>query len=502
MKPVWTLGVGLVLALLASCAPERSDRISLADLGASWQVRLKDSPPVASHVPGFVLQDLVRAGQLPDPYTGTHELDVQWVEDSTWTYTTSFVRPRGWLASDSAALEFQGLNVFATVWVNGTHVLGADNAHRTWTTTPFSLLDTNRLRVTFSPTPKEGQRRLDAFGMALPASNEAKPLGRQVSPFVRKPGYQFGWDWGPRLAGPGIHGDVVLHRRTRARGSSEFPWVEVVQADSTEAKLLAHGWDPDYTLELKLNGRARKWRRLGDTLVVPHPELWWPIHMGEQPLYEVRWVHHPSGQMHQERWGLRDLAWVETRDDHGTSFQLTVQGVPVFARGANIVPPDFHDFTNEAAWLDLVQNAVDANMNMLRVWGGGVYPPTAFFEACDARGILVWQDFMFACAMVPDNSAFQANVNAEATEHVKRLRHHPSLALWCGNNEVAKAWQSWGWQEMYNLHGQDSIRVAEAATAMFNGLLPDVVTEHSETFYLPTSPTLEADAGDAHAWGI
>ena len=196
------------------------------------------------------------------------------------------------------------------------------------------------------------------------------------------------------------------------------------------------------------------------------------------------------------------MAWVETPDDHGTSFQLTVQGVPVFARGANIVPPDFHDFTHEDAWLDLVENAVDANMNMLRVWGGGVYPPTAFFEACDAQGILVWQDFMFACAMVPDNPAFQANVNAEATEHVKRLRHHPSLALWCGNNEVAKAWQSWGWQDMYNLHGQDSARVAQAATAMFNGLLPDVVKEHCGTFYLPTSPTLEADAGDAHAWGI
>ena len=502
MKPFWTLGAGLMLALLASCAPETSDRISLADLGASWQVGVEGREPVDAHVPGFVLQDLVRTGQLPDPYTGTHERDVQWVEDSTWTYTASFVCPRGWSAFDSAALEFQGLNVFAAVEVNDLPVLNADNAHRTWTTTPFQLLDSNRLRVTFIPAPEEGQRRLDAFGMALPASNEAKPIGRQVSPFVRKPGYQFGWDWGPRLAGPGIHGDVVLHRRTRDRASLEFPWAEVVQADSTEAQLLCHGWNPDFSLELNLNGQSQNWQRRGDTIVVPHPELWWPIHMGEQPLYEARWVHLPSGQMRQERWGLRDLAWGETPDDHGTSFQLTVQGVPVFARGANIVPPDFHDFTDEDAWLDLVQNAVDANMNMLRVWGGGVYPPTAFFEACDAQGILVWQDFMFACAMVPDNPAFQANVNAEATEHVKRLRHHPSLALWCGNNEVAKAWQSWGWQEMYNLHGQDSTRVAEAASAMFNGLLPDVVKEHCVTFYLPTSPTLEADAGDAHAWGI
>ena len=218
MKPVGTLGGGLLLAFLVSCAPQTSDRISLTDLGASWQVELESGTPVASHVPGFVLEDLVRAEVVPNPYTGTHERDVQWVEDSAWTYSSSFARPAGWSASDSATFEFQGLNVFATIKVNDVSVLRADNAHRTWTTVPFSLLDTNQLRVTFFPTLEEGQRRLDAFGMALPASNEAKPIGQQVSPFVRKPGYQFGWDWGPRLAGPSIHGDVVLQRQGRALG--------------------------------------------------------------------------------------------------------------------------------------------------------------------------------------------------------------------------------------------------------------------------------------------
>lgn len=502
MSPYWTLGAGCVLAFLVSCAQPSPDRMSLTELGASWHVGIEGSASVTSQVPGFVLEDLVRAGLTPDPYTGTHELDAQWVEDSIWMYTSSFIRPHGWAASDAATLEFRGLNVFAVVEVNNMPVLSADNAHRTWTTEPFQLLDTNRLRVTFLPTAQEGQRRLDAFGMALPASNEAKPLGQQVSPFVRKPGYQFGWDWGPRLAGPGIHGDVVLQRHGHADRPVQFPWMEVVHADSSEARLLCHRWNTDFSLELALEGQAQVWHRRGDTLVVPYPKLWWPIHMGDQPLYEARWAHRPSGQLRQERWGIRDLEWVQTPDDHGTSFQLTVQGVPVFARGANVVPPDFHNFTDAASWIDVVQNAVDANMNMLRVWGGGVYPPNAFFEACDAQGILVWQDFMFACAMVPDNPAFHNNVQAEATAQVKRLRHHPSLALWCGNNEVAKAWESWGWQEMYNLHGQDSARVAQAATAMFDGLLSDVVDEHSAAFYLPTSPTLEKDAGDAHAWGI
>ena len=338
--------------------------------------------------------------------------------------------------------------------------------------------------------------------MALPASNEAKPIGRQVSPFVRKPGYQFGWDWGPRLAGPGIHGDVVLHRRTRDRASLEFPWVEILQADSTEARLLCHGWDPDFSLELNLNGQARIGNGEATPSWYPTPSFGGPSTWGSNPCTRRAGCTTPLAKCIKSVGDFGTWRGSKPRDDHGTSFQLTVQGVPVFARGTNIVPPDFHDFTDEGAWMDLVQNAVDAHMNMLRVWGGGVYPPKAFFEACDAQGILVWQDFMFACAMVPDNPAFQANVNAEATEQVKRLRHHPSLALWCGNNEVAKAWESWGWQEMYNLHGQDSARVAQAATAMFDGLLSDVVNEHSAAFYLPTSPTLENDAGDAHAWGI
>ena len=490
-EPQWDLGGMRVLALLVSCAPPSSDRMSLADLGATWHVGVEGRAPVDAHVPGFVLEDLVRAGSRPTPTRARMNATCNgWRTPPGRTPPRSFVRD-GWATSDSATLDFQGLNVFAAVEVNDSPVLNADNAHRTWTTAPFQLLDTNRLRVTFLPTAQEGQSRLDAFGMALPASNEAKPLGQQVSPFVRKPGYQFGWDWGPRLAGPGIHGDVVLQRHDEAARPVQFPWMKVVHADSTEARLLCHGWDPDFSLELNLNGQVQDWQRRGDTIVVPHPLLV---------------VAHPHGRVNpctrrvgrksfrpsalQERWGIRDLEWVQTPDDHGMSFQLTVQGVlclraaPTWCRQTSTTSP------TPPHGSDVVQNAVDAHMNMLRVWGGGVYPPKAFFDACDAQGILVWQDFMFACAMVPDNPAFQDNVKAEATAQVKRLRHHPSLALWCGNNEVAKAWESWGWQEMYNLHGQDSARVAQAATAMFDGLLSDVVNEHSKAFYLPNLPHL------------
>ena len=217
MKPNWTLGASCVLALLASCAPPSPDRVSLADLGATWHVGVEGRDAVDAQVPGFVLEDLVRAGLAPDPYTGTHELDVQWVEDSTWTYTASFVRPDGWATSDSATLEFQGLNVFAAVEVNDAPVLDADNAHRTWTTAPFQLLDTNRLRVTFLPTAQEGQRRLDAFGMALPASNEAKPLGNKSALLCANPVTNSGGIGDHGLPDPAFTGTWCCNGMTRQR---------------------------------------------------------------------------------------------------------------------------------------------------------------------------------------------------------------------------------------------------------------------------------------------
>ncbi|HBS20819.1 MAG TPA: hypothetical protein DEA66_08225, partial [Flavobacteriales bacterium] len=189
-------------------------------------------------------------------------------------------------------------------------------------------------------------------------------------------------------------------------------------------------------------------------------------------------------------------------DGWGTSFQLEVNGMPVQARGANVVPPDFHQTQDGKRWKTLAEQARNANMNMVRVWGGGVYPPDAFFDACDEHGLLVWQDFMFACAMVPDDEEFTHNVRREAEEQVRRLTHHPSLALWCGNNEVERAWQSWGWQDMYDVHGPDSVRLAEAHHTMFYEVLPHVVSEESDAFYLPTSPTLDGRSGDEHAWEV
>ena len=494
-------GAFLVLSL-ASCGAKPGHEVDLSQL--DWTVACQSGrvKPCSADVPGHVLPSLVKAGLAPNPDHGTHERDVQWIEDETWTYST-VLTPTCMVGLDSAVLTFQGLDTYAHVHVGDQWVLSADNAHRSWTTLPFACSDdTLTLSITFDPVATRGRALLDAHGLLVPASNEAKPVGQQTSPMTRKPGYQFGWDWGPRLAGPGIPGQVLLrpwsHQTTRA---PEPPVCAVIQADSLLARVDVKRHD-GWSLDISHEGQTVHWDWVGSEVHVTEPALWWPVGMGDQPLYNWTWTHSQTGFQRQFKMGMRTIDWIEQDDDFGTSFKLGVNGHPVHARGANVVPPDYHDTQHPDRWTKLVAQALDANMNMVRVWGGGVYPPDAFFEACDAAGLLVWQDFMFACTMVPDDLKFHDNVRQEALEQVRRLRHHPSLALWCGNNEVERAWASWGWQDMYDLHGQDSMRLADACHRLFHETLPRIVADESVLHYLPSSPSLDARSGDEHAWGV
>lgn len=456
--------------------------------------------PIAAKVPGHVLPDLNEAMLAPNPYLGTHERDVQWVEHQTWAYMTEVHFPEWWRTTDSAVFRFSGLDTYAEVRWNDEVILRADNAHRTWTSTPVAWTTAGgTLSITFDPVSERGQQRLEAFEAPLPASNDPRPIGQQTSPFTRKAGYQFGWDWGPRLAGPGIPGTVTLCPWEPQ--PLRLPWVETLAASTERAKVVIHDGE-EWDVFWMRNGESVPVQRDGDTLTLSQPHLWWPRNYGAQELYHLDWVHRRTGAVHSCSLGLRKLEWMEVADHEGTTFELHVNGVPVHCRGANVVPPDFHRAYDAAGWEEMVANAVAANMTMLRVWGGGVYPPDSFFDACDREGVLVWQDFAFACAMVPDDPYFLDNLAREANEHVKRLRNRPSLALWCGNNEVERAWADWGWQNMYDLHGADSARVMQAYLRVFHELLPSIVERESDAYYLPSSPSLAKNAQDEHAWGV
>ena len=494
----------IVCAGLASCQASAPSSVNLT--GTQWRWTSPDSLALGAFeasLPGHVLEALVQADLAPDPFTGTHEREVQWVENVAWHARTHVPSASVNLTCDSAVLCFEGVDTYAAVYVNDAHVLSVDNAHRSWTTAPFPVTEEGlTIELRFDPVAARGQVALDAHGVVVPASNEAKPIGTQTSPMTRKPGYQFGWDWGPRLAGPGISGQVHLRPwNAQATVAPSPPICSVRHVDSSLARVAVRrhkGW----TLAITHEGQEVPYTWAGNEVRLEQPAMWWPANMGEQPLYEWTWTHLPSITVHRHVLGMRTLEWAEHLDSWGTSFQLKVNGIPVQARGANVVPPNFHQTQDAERWKRLAHQARDAHMNMVRVWGGGVYPPDAFFEACDELGLLVWQDFMFACAMVPDDDEFKENVRLEAQEQVRRLTHHPSLALWCGNNEVERAWESWGWQDMYNVHGPDSVRIADAYHMMFYEVLPQVVANESDAFYLPTSPTLDGRSGDEHAWEV
>ena len=499
------LVIGLWLTLVVACVgpQQRQQEVCLDHL--EWVLSC-DSPQfqkVSANVPGHVLPALVKAGLVPNPNTETHERDVQWVEHQTWTYRAHVSLPPSWSAGELARLAFDGLDTYAHVFVNGEEVMSTNNAFRRWVS-PQIQVPANGflLEVRFDPVAQAGQVALDRHGLAIPAGNELKPVGFQTSPLTRKAGYQFGWDWGPRLAGPGIPGAVTLQLESAKEEKHLVqPTCTVVVATEQEAQVevrFGEGW----SLEVFKDGNSVDWSQDGSSIRIPNPELWWPVHMGDHPLYTFRWTHKETSKTFEHTLGIRTLDWEQIDDPWGTSFCAVVNGKRLFARGANVIPPDFHEVNNCDGWSSVVQQSLSANMNMVRVWGGGVYPPDCFFDACDRNGLLVWQDFMFACSMVPDDDEFAANVENEAREQVLRLRHHPSLALWCGNNEVLRAWHQWGWQDLYNLHGADSIRLAHAYDRMFHEVLPRTVSETCEVYYHPTSPTLESNSGDEHAWNI
>jgi len=244
---------------------------------------------------------------------------------------------------------------------------------------------------------------------------------------------------------------------------------------------------------------------------IPDPQLWWPNGLGEAHLYTAEATLRASRRTDTltTRFGLRTIELVTEPDSLGESFFFRVNGLPVFMKGANIIPLDhFSPRVSEEDYQEIFRDVVGANMNMLRVWGGGIYEEDIFYDLADEHGILIWQDFMFANGMYPGDSLFLANVQAEATHQVRRLRGHPSLALWCGNNEMDEAWRNWGWARNY-LTPEDSTAVRDAYEAIFHGLLPEVVAvEDPQRQYWPSSPSLgwgdpeSLNRGDSHYWGV
>ncbi|CAM4244734.1 beta-mannosidase [Paenibacillus endophyticus] len=491
-------------------------------------------------VPGCVHTDLLRNGKIEDPFYATNEHDLQWIDKIDWEYESQFDVPVELLQSSVLELVFDGLDTYADVYLNGQHVLSADNMFRAWKADVKAIVkpQQNQLHIKFRSPVQEDLPKIDKLGYNLPASNDQSELGglgaQKVSIFARKAPYHYGWDWGPRFVTSGIWREARLEGWSNSKIADvhiQQDEITASQADLTvfveiDAESAWRGtvristenftWEQEASIEQGVQTIEIK-------AVIPDPKLWWSRGLGDANLYTFT-AELLNGEdliaARSARTGLRSVRLVRDKDEKGASFYFELNGVPVFAKGANHIPNDsfITNVTDERYRHEIVA-AVESNMNMLRVWGGGIYEQSVFYELCDEYGIMVWQDFMFACSMYPGDQAFLDNVRQEAIENVKRLRNHPSVVLWCGNNEIDSAWAQydenggWGWKKEYTLN-QRAVIWADYES-IFHEILPEAVTAFApNTPYWPSSPMINltgdinqhahplSTEGDIHYWGV
>ena len=489
-------------------------------LNGGWRLqKAGEEASIPATVPGMVYGDLLKAKQIPDPYYRDNELSVQWIGETDWIYSRTFTATKKLLERERVLLCCDGLDTLATIRINGKKVAGTDNMFRTWEfdVKKFLQAGENSIEIRFSGATSHVKKRMRQ--RVLPQWGGS--MEQKGGNWIRKEPCNFGWDWGPALVSCGIWRDIYLV----AFDSARLADVHIIQEHAKKNVALRVGVEVEKVGEGKLRARVAvtfKGKRVAGAevplrgsaakalLTIEDPQLWWPNGMGGQPLYDVGMeLLDANGAVldtQTKRVGLRTLNLDRHADPWGESFQFAVNGVPFFAKGANWIPADaVLSQLTRADYERLIGDSAAANMNMLRVWGGGIYEEDIFYELCDEKGICIWQDFIFSCATYPTfDDDFMTSVRAEAEDNVRRLRHHSCIALWCGNNELEQGLVSDDW----NARAMSW----EDYGKLFDQLLPEVVGRlDPERDYWPCSPHSprgersnfnNPTCGDAHLWSV
>ncbi|KAL2015960.1 hypothetical protein VTK56DRAFT_4495 [Thermocarpiscus australiensis] len=516
-------------------------------LSSGWEFKCETDEkwlPV-SQVPSNVHTELMRHGLIPDPLQDLNELEVAWVAERGWRYRTIFVTPgENQLTGTSVDLVFEGLDTFATVTLNGKVILVSDNMfveHRIDIREFLANNAVNSLEIAFEPARRRG---LDLV-KAHPEHDFIVHQTEVSRGPVRKTQCHWGWDWGPILLTCGPWKPVRLETYVSRIEDIRVDYhLHMDQGTPTllEATIHGHIIGPASEIQLELlyggeevislgesggasrGGTAvdipRSWRYKSSTIKLESPQLWWPRGYGGQHLYELQMrsvASDGSTVLAEERQtiGFRQVELVQEPDEFGQSFYFRINGVDIFSGGSCWIPADsFLTRIESQRYRDWIQLLAEGNQNMVRVWGGGVYESEDFYRACDELGVLVWQDFMFACASYPTYPEFLGSVETEARQNVRRLRRHPSLILWCGNNEDYQLIERYGLE--YNFTDdkdpQSWLKSTFPARYIYECLLPRIVREESPgAMYHPGSPwgngtstTLKVDptVGDVHQWNL
>ena len=511
-------------------------KTAVKNLHEGWkfrQARLTNWYPAT--VPGVVHTDLLQNKIIEDPFFRLNERGLQWIDKEDWVYETCFTLAADMMRKENMELVFEGLDTYADVYLNDECILKANNMFRRWSIPVRQYIreENNILKVYFHSPVKIDVPKWDALPYQYPASNDQSENGglfnKKISIFARKAGYHYGWDWGPRLVTSGIWRPVYIRAWSDLRINDVF--IEQKEVGAGRAVIAGHvelDADKDMngvlvTITDEVTGRVlgewqadlkRGTNRVTVDFVLHKPKLWWSNGLGEPFLYRFRTDIIAGGELldsKTERVGIRSLKVVHQPDKDGHTFYIELNGHPVFAKGANYIPSDnFLPRVTPENYKRTILDAAGVNMNMLRVWGGGIYENDVFYDLCDEHGIMIWQDFMFACSMYPAEGALLDNIHQEAVDNVKRLRNHACIALWCGNNECQDAWLGWGWKrEIERQNKEYADKIWAQYRQQYHVTLPGVVREYAPgTFYWPSSPfAFEGEMsgttdGDRHYWSV
>jgi len=534
----------LIFSLIGALPAIAAEPVSRA-LDSGWQFRAlgdTDRPGVKdwhnAQVPGVVHTDLLRNGLIPEPFDGDNEFRLQWIGLMDWEYQTTFQVDAATLAHPHVDLVFEGLDTFADVYLNGQSVLHADNMFRHWRVSAKSLLTSgnNTLRIVFHSPVEHMLSYVKTLPYVLPSistHNFGNEENIATAPYTRKAPYQYGWDWGPRFLTQGIWQPVLLeswdgvrienfhiHQRKITADTASLNAELAIEASQKTTATISYAHnelsgretsDGSQTVQLDpgMNDVSFAFR-------IDSPKRWYPVGYGRQERY------HFSSSIRVGRdvvartgltTGLRSVELRRAADQWGKSFEFVVNGISVFAKGADVIP--FDSFPNRVTpdvHRKILQDARDAHMNMVREWGGGYYESDDFYDICDELGILVWQEFAFGGDMIPGDVAFQENLRQEAIDQIERLRDHPSIVIWCGNNEVETGWYHWDDRQQFkeSISPQQRDRVWQDYIIMFADILKSAVARFADpTPYWPSSPSTDFEEipdnqhnGDMHYWAV